>query len=519
MRSTRFAAGAAVTIAALVAAQLTAVSPAAAAAPIGYASIYSARDHVNELRMACDVPLPVHGGGGRGHTRSDFDGDLSEDIVSFGTNEVTGNRLVVVRLTGQRCVFYGPAGKDSIEAVATGDLDHDGFDDLVLGMPGHAAGAGAVWVVPGFQAGLNISFSTYWEQNTEGVPGGGNAGDRFGAALALGDITGDGYADLAIGAPGETSGAYPGEGAVTVLHGSATGLTVTGAQRFHTGLASVPGEPAGPDENFGRALAIGDVTGDGNGDLAVGSAVGGGNVLLLPGTDDGLVTTGADVVTGTELSTANVVVHGFGTRLTVADVTGDGLAEVIAGTPDSDVKGKSAAGAVVVLEGRPGGIAAASRQLLGQGSTPGIPGTPTAGDRFGAAVATGEINGTAPFDLAVGAPGEDVSTHVDGGVLAIVPGAPVLGAGSTQLSLSSIGLTNQTDGQFGLWLTVIDRWHDNNQGDLIVGQPGAAGGTLPQNGTLHIFQGVPGGQQYGEQTPAHYVQTPTDVILGSFGRP
>ncbi|BCJ73238.1 hypothetical protein CS0771_27820 [Catellatospora sp. IY07-71] len=514
MRSTRIAAGAAVTIAALAAAQLCTAAPAAAA--IGYASVHSP-GLVNELRMACDGPSHVFGPGGRGHTRSDFDGDRSEDLVSFGVDQLTGHRVVVVQLTGLRCVFYGPAAADSIEAVATGDLDHDGYDDLALGMPGHFAGAGAVWVVPGHPSGFDISFSSYWQQNTAGVPGEGNAGDGFGSALAVGDLTDDGYAELAIGAPGEQSGAFPGAGAVTVLYGSASDLTTTGAQRFHTGLASVPGEPAGPDEAFGRALAIGDVTGDGSGDLAIGSAAGDGSVMLLQGSATGVVTTGADVVTGAEVSTANVTVHGFGDLLTAADVTGDGLAEVIAGAPDSDVKGKAAAGAVVVLEGRPGGIAATARQLLGQGSTPGIPGTPTAGDRFGAAVATGEIDGTAPFDLAVGGPGEDIAGQADAGVVAIVPGAPVLGVGSTQVTVSSLGMNAQPTGQFGTWLTVVDRWHDNNQGDLAVGMPNTPDGTVPDSGVLFIFEGVPGGQQVDETLNCVQVQTPTDVVLRHLG--
>jgi hypothetical protein len=515
MRQFRIAAGAAATIAALVAAQLGTVSPAAAA--IGYASIYSS-DLTRELRMACDGPSHVFGAGGRGHTKSDFDGDYSEDIVTFGVNQTTGNRVVVVQLTALRCVFYGPAaGLDSIVSMTAGDIDHDGFDDLVLGLAGQTAGAGGVWVVPGHPSGFGISSSVYWDQDTAGVPGQRNAGDGFGSALALGDINDDGYADLAVGAPGEQVSTYPGEGAVTVLYGSATGLTATGAQRFHTSLSTVPGTPAGPGENFGRALAIGDVTNDGNGDLVVGSAVGGGNVMLLKGADTGITTTDVDAFTGAEVSTANVTVHGYGTRLLVADVTGDGFGDIVAGTPDSDVKGKAGAGAVVVLEGRAGGVQATGKQLLVQGSTAGIPGTPTAGDRFGAYVAAGELTGTAPIDLAIGAPGEDIAAQPDAGVVAILPGLATLGVGATQISLSSINMGSQPNGEFGLWLAVIDRWHNNAQFDLVVGLPGASGGTLPQNGIVYAFEGVPGGQQYDELFLAHYVQTPTDVVLQRLG--
>jgi hypothetical protein len=87
--------------------------------------------------------------------------------------------------------------------------------------------------------------------------------DRFGEALAAGDFNGDGVADLAAGAPSERVGSTVGAGAVSVLPGSAGGLTATGGRLF-TQLGSDPER----FDIFGFALAAGNFNGDGFADLA-----------------------------------------------------------------------------------------------------------------------------------------------------------------------------------------------------------------------------------------------------------
>ena len=87
-------------------------------------------------------------------------------------------------------------------------------------------------------------------QDTAGVPGASETGDRFGSGVDLGDIDGDGYADLAVGAAGENGGA----GAVTVLYGSPSGLTTGGAQYYTQNTAGVPGASEDGDL-FGATVA------------------------------------------------------------------------------------------------------------------------------------------------------------------------------------------------------------------------------------------------------------------------
>ncbi|MGH2536037.1 MAG: FG-GAP repeat protein [Candidatus Promineifilaceae bacterium] len=145
-------------------------------------------------------------------------------------------------------------------SVAAGDFNGDGYADLAIGARledvGASAAAGAVNVLYGTAAGLSAASDQIWHQDSAGMEDEAEAGDNFGYSVAAGDFNGDGYADLAIGAPYEDVEAILDAGAVNVLYGTAAGLSAAGDQIWHQDSAGVEGDGAEASDRFGSGLAV-----------------------------------------------------------------------------------------------------------------------------------------------------------------------------------------------------------------------------------------------------------------------
>jgi hypothetical protein len=107
------------------------------------------------------------------------------------------------------------------------DFNGDGCADLAVGVPGEditdvaiIRNAGAVNVLYGSPGGLTDADDQLWYQGKDGVLDEAEEGDAFGSALAMGDFNGDGFTDLAVGAPFETIDGEFAAGAVSVLYGT-----------------------------------------------------------------------------------------------------------------------------------------------------------------------------------------------------------------------------------------------------------------------------------------------------------
>ncbi|MET9672578.1 hypothetical protein ABZY68_05680 [Streptomyces sp. NPDC006482] len=179
------------------------------------------------------------------------------------------------------------------------DFDGDGFDDVLAGAPGATVGgkrgAGLVTVQYGSPDGIDTRAATIVSQDTTGVPGAAETGDSFGAAVATGDLDGDGYDDAVIGAPGEDVGAVADAGMVTVLRGTARGLTGTGAASWTQDSPSVPGAVE-RDDRFGGQVRLVDPDADGRFSLlaaAPGENTADGHVWLFPAGTGGLTAAGS----------------------------------------------------------------------------------------------------------------------------------------------------------------------------------------------------------------------------------
>ena len=279
--------------------------------------------------------------------------------------------------------------------------------------------------------------------------------DQFGSKLAAGDFNGDGFADLAVGAHLESVGALATAGVVHVLLGSAAGLTAAGNQLWHQDVAGVLGASEA-DDQFGRALATGDVDGDGFDDLAIGvpreDLAGGANagaVNLLLGSAAGLTAAGDQLWhqdSGGILDLAELDDQ-FGHALAVADFDADGFADLAIGVVGEDIGALASAGAVNLLPGSAAGLTAAGDQFWQQDSA-GVLGAAAAGDQFGDALAAGDFDADGFADLAVGVFGENTAALFDVGAVNILPGsaAGLTAAGDQRWYQDSPGVLETAEG-------------------------------------------------------------------------
>jgi FG-GAP repeat len=357
-------------------------------------------------------------------------------------------------------------------ALAAGDFDADGFDDLAIGAPGedvHYEGrnvedAGEVDVLRGSLTGLAATIIAL-RQGSRPVGSAPQAGDYFGFSLAAGDL---GYGrgdDLVIGAPYEdwpSPSLYP-EGGVRAVKDAGAVTTVFGAESRREMFSSsyywtqdtLKSQPYGiadqceAGDRFGFSVAITDLGKHPADDLVIGVPyedvgaipdAGAVNVIYVM-KRRGFVSPGL-VYRGNQLwhqsrspdpkhrlipDRAEAGDH-FGWALAGANFGFGWTGDLAVGVPDEDLLGRPSAGAVNVVYSLRTGLTPKRAQLWHQGSA-GIQGDPETFDRFGYALTTGDFGFGLPADLAVGVRGETRERFgpdaEEAGAVNILMGTPV----------------------------------------------------------------------------------------------
>ena len=411
------------------------------------------------------------------------------------TTLVVGCLLLVVAAATVNPASAQPTASSPTDVAA--DFNHDGFADLAIGVTGENIAAGAVNVLYGAGAGLSGTGARIFFQ----VGGTQEERDRFGSAQAAGDFNGDGFADLAAGASGEDVGSVRDAGAVSVLYGSAAGLTTTGARLF-----TQVGSAAEVADEFGRALAAGDFNRDGFADLAagapgeaVGGAAGAGAVSVLPGSAGGLTATGGRLFT--QVGSRAEEQDWFGWALAAGDFNHDGFADLAAGAPSERVGSVLDAGAVSVWSGSTGGLTTSGGRLFTH-----VGGTAERFDVFGFALAARDFNRDGFADLAASAPLEDVGTVADAGVLSVLRGSAAgLTTSGARLFTQVAGSVEAGD-EFGEQLASGDFNHDGFA-DLVAAAPLEDVGAVQQAGAVSVLPGsaagltATGGRLFTQNSP------------------
>jgi len=408
-------------------------------------------------------------------TAGDVNGDGYDDVIVGAPYYTNGQQLegmAVVYLGSAAGLSLSPAWLDEGdqeyahfgESVGTaGDVNGDGYDDIIIGAPYYDHGQadeGGVAVYHGSAAGLSLVPN--WGDESD------QAGAEFGSSVGTaGDVNGDGYADVIVGAHYYTNGQIR-EGAVAVYHGSASGLWL------------VPnwGDEGDQDNaHFGESVGTaGDVNGDGYADVIVGA----------PYYNDGQSNEGAAAVYhgsasglslnpnwGDESNQENAY---FGVSVgTAGDVNGDGYADVIVGSSAYD-NGQTNEGAAVVYHGSASGLSL-------------VPNWGDEGDQedanYGISVGTaGDVNGDGYADVIVGAPGYD-NGEMNEGIAVVYHGS----ASGLSLNPNWGDESNQVSAMFGRSVGSAGDVNGDGYDDVIVGVPYYTNGQYNE-GAAAVYHGA-----------------------------
>jgi hypothetical protein len=410
----------------------------------------------------------------------DFNGDGFDD-VAIGARAPSSMGTVTVllgtagNLGNPQTITGGQASQFGFAVASAGDVNGDGFGDLIVGAP-HA-----------LNGGMDVGSASIFLGSESGLVAmparvlfGSVLNGQFGASVSgLGDIHRDGYADVAVGAPVAPE-------TVSLFSGSASGIGPAPARVLSAGAGM---------EGFGYSLAgAGDVNGDGYADFVVGARTAGGSGRGVAQAFLGAANNAP--ATSAPFSGAVNNFDMFGTSVSSAgDVNGDGYSDIIVGMPGFDNVNGGNAGAAVIYRGSVTGLDPMSARRL-EGAA--------ASDDFGRSVASaGDVNGDGYDDVIVGAPLAD-SPMVDAGAASVFYGGMM---GITNAQSAAIVLTPlpEAGGQIGFAVAGPGDTNGDGVDDVLVSAPMANRGA----GNVRLHRAA--------MAPMGIIAVPAAVLTGLAG--
>ncbi len=387
------------------------------------------------------------------------------------------------------CPFFGGA------VAGAGDVNGDGYADVIVGAEGYDAGLtneGAAFIFLGSASGIASGNAATADTQLES----NDMGALLGASVAgAGDVNGDGYADVIVGADAYTN-VQTDEGAAFIFLGSAAGIPDGHPGTADTQLEGDQAISLAEHPPFGGSVAsAGDVNGDGYADVIVGGEgyqngqLREGAAFVFHGSASGI----ADGNPGTanKLIESNDAGAGLGGRVAGAgDVNGDGYADVIVGA-EAYTNGQTDEGAAWVFLGSATGIV---------GSTPGtasaqLEGTQLPPSLFGGTVAgAGDVNGDGYSDVLVGAELYDAPSLNEGAAFIFLGSASGVASGNPATADTQLE-SNDALAEFGGSVASAGDVNGDGYADVIVGASlyDDADGGLTNEGAAFVFLGSAAG--------------------------